>query len=220
MIDAYQSGLTLDAVGELHGITSERVRQLFVRHDYNHRHSNGVALEKALAAIATPGTRKEIALRMGVSYSNLALVLSRHGLTASFVSGWGTKYTDDELLNHLRSLAKKLGRTPGHTDLCKDSPPGTSAYQKRFGSLCEAQRRAGLVPNKTGRRRDYAEGFLLTHLRLLAQRLGHTPTFRDLRTALGPSAACYHYHFGSLCAAQQLAGLAPNVHGRRAMAHG
>lgn len=62
-------------------------------------------------------------------------------------------YSDAELLDHLRTLARTLGRTPGYNDLTLNDGPSTEPYRDRFGSLSAAQAKAGLEPNRRGGRR-------------------------------------------------------------------
>ena len=150
MTDAYESGASLRKVGRSHGVSGERVRQLFARHGYANRHR--VTRERALAATVPRGTRKEIAQRLGVCRSSLPTIFARCELPLSSLVTPADlhKYTDDELLNHLRALAKKLGgRTPGKIDLDRHGPPTTTTYQAYVGSLSEAHRRAGLTPNRS-----------------------------------------------------------------------
>ncbi len=149
MIELYKSGGTLQTVGRAHGVCGERVRQLFKRHGYAPR--NGVTREQVLTAIATPGTKREIAKRLGLGAQGLRAALRRLKLSAPVFTRPPPKYSDEDMLDYMRALAEKLGWTPGKIDLDRHSPPGTGSYQLRFGSLTAAQRLAGLAPNKRGR---------------------------------------------------------------------
>lgn len=60
------------------------------------------------------------------------------------------RLTDEDLLETLRDLAGKLGRTPTTEDLSEFTPHSHHVYYARFGSFRKAQRRAGLKPNKIG----------------------------------------------------------------------
>lgn len=62
----------------------------------------------------------------------------------------------------------------------------------------------------------YDSEYLLTHLRMLAMKLGYTPSGRDLQEHDGPSVSPYRTHFGRLREAQRQAGLEPNIPGRKA----
>ncbi len=57
-------------------------------------------------------------------------------------------YTRAELLDHLRTLALEYGRTPGVFLINQVPGPCADTYYTRFGSLCRAQRLAGLIPNR------------------------------------------------------------------------
>jgi len=56
------------------------------------------------------------------------------------------KYSQDDLLSHLRALAKQLGRTPTHRDIAMAGKMNNADYINHFGSLRRAQKAAGLVP--------------------------------------------------------------------------
>lgn len=58
--------------------------------------------------------------------------------------------SDEDLLDTLRDLAAKLGRTPTIYDVNELTPHSHPIYYRRFGSFRKAQRRAGLKPNKLG----------------------------------------------------------------------
>lgn len=58
------------------------------------------------------------------------------------------KYSPDELLRHLRSLGRRLGRTPTQKDVVEASGPGHGCYYDAFGSFPEALVAAGFMPNR------------------------------------------------------------------------
>ena len=57
---------------------------------------------------------------------------------------------------------------------------------------------------------------LIDYLQQLAADLGHTPSIGDINLAGPPDHMTYVRNFGSICAAQEAAGLVPNAVGRRA----
>lgn len=57
------------------------------------------------------------------------------------------RWTDDELLTGLRSVAAEIGRTPSISDLARYGLPPHVTYAYHFGSYAEACRRAGLQAN-------------------------------------------------------------------------
>jgi len=57
------------------------------------------------------------------------------------------KYTDEYLINLLKELAEKLGRTPSKNDIDESGKVSSSTYRKYFGGIIKAQQEAGLVPN-------------------------------------------------------------------------
>ena len=61
-------------------------------------------------------------------------------------------YTDHELIEALRVLAKRLGHTPKRRDLGKTPGlPSEWVYYERWGSFVTALRAAGLKPNRLNR---------------------------------------------------------------------
>jgi len=125
--------------------------------------------------------------------------------------GFGQRYTEGELLEHLRELADELGSTPSKQEINEADGASERTYEHRFGSLREAQQKAGLEPNARGGDQEYTEGELLEHLRELADELGSTPAYEEINEADGAAATTYHRRFGSLREAQQKAGLEPNA---------
>ena len=61
------------------------------------------------------------------------------------------KYTDEEILNHLRELAAKLGRSPKIKDVMEAGKVSIAIYNKRFRKYSKAVAKAGLIPVKSGR---------------------------------------------------------------------
>jgi hypothetical protein len=92
-----------------------------------------------------------------------------------------------------------------------EAPLHPQTAVERFGSWNRAKRRAGLVP-----RRFATDAELLRQLRELGERLGRTPSGRDLdeRRRELPSTSLYWYRFGSFSNALRAAGF--DVPGREA----
>jgi hypothetical protein len=63
-------------------------------------------------------------------------------------SGRPRKYTEEQLLGHLRQLAAKLGHTPSQVEIKKAGEYKISVYMTCFGSIAKAQQLAGLIPNQ------------------------------------------------------------------------
>jgi hypothetical protein len=124
---------------------------------------------------------------------------------AEFQSGIRRRYSDEQILDQLAQCAKRLGRSPTMREF--EGDPETTVHPQtviqHFGSWNKAKRKAGLVPRRFATRED-----LVRLLRELGDRLGHTPTARDLdehRTSM-PSKSLYWHTFGSLTAALREAG--------------
>ena len=124
---------------------------------------------------------------------------------AQFQAGIRKRYSDEEIVEQLLACAHRLGRSPSMREFSAD--PETSVHPQtvieHFGSWNAAKRAAGLVPRRFATREE-----LLSQLRDLGERLGRTPTARDLdehRRSM-PSKSLYWHTFGSLTNALREAG--------------
>ena len=128
-----------------------------------------------------------------------------------------SRYTRPQLLDQLKTLAKKLGKTPGCPDVnaaCRNGECArSSTFIAYFGSYNRALLEAGL---EIARHATYSRAQLLRLLRELANRLGRSPSNRDINSASRrrecASASAYKDYFGGMDAAFKAAGLerAPN----------
>jgi hypothetical protein len=123
----------------------------------------------------------------------------------AFRTGIRRRYTDDQILAELRACADRLGRSPTMREFAGDTETTVHPQTviEHFGSWNNAKRRAGLLPRRFATRQE-----LLEALRALGERLGRTPTARDLDAHRGevPSKSLYWHTFGSLRAALREAG--------------
>ncbi|MEA3374641.1 MAG: hypothetical protein U9R72_00325, partial [Chloroflexota bacterium] len=117
-------------------------------------------------------------------------------------------YDREGLLEHLRELAERVGRTPLHADLEKIDGPASKTYVNHLGSWAAALEEAGLEQEPASRR--YARPEVLEILREVADELGHAPSMAELweREEL-PSPSTYKYRFGRWNDALREAGLTP-----------
>ena len=124
---------------------------------------------------------------------------------AEFQAGLRRRYSDERILEELRGSAHRLGRSPTMREFEEDAEATVHPQTviERFGSWNAAKRRAGLVPRRFATREE-----LLSLLRELGERLGRTPTARDLDEHRGslPSKSLYWHTFGSLRNALREAG--------------
>jgi hypothetical protein len=124
---------------------------------------------------------------------------------ARFQAGIRKRYSDEEIVQQLLDCARRLGRSPSMREFSAD--PETSVHPQtvieHFGSWNAAKRAAGLVPRRFATREE-----LLRLLQELGERIGHTPTARDLDEHRGsmPSKSLYWHTFGSLTNALREAG--------------
>jgi Homing endonuclease associated repeat len=116
------------------------------------------------------------------------------------------RYSDEQILNALREFGERLGRTPTAAEWKRFGRPYESTIVKRFGSFSEACRRAGIEPRPSTRPPVWSDEQLLDALREAAERLGRTPTLKDLGR---PSGATLIGRFRSWEQACRLVGLEP-----------
>lgn len=94
------------------------------------------------------------------------------------------KYDKTLIITQLKSLARRLGRTPRETDVKIANQMGKSAsaplLYKVFGSLNKALKAAGLRPNV---RRDYSKEEIIKQLKGLAKTLERIPRSSDITKA-------------------------------------
>jgi hypothetical protein len=124
---------------------------------------------------------------------------------ASFQTAIRKRYSDEQILEELRSHAARIGRSPTMKEFAAD--PDTHVHPQtvieHFGTWNAAKRAAGLVPRRFATREE-----LLDVLRRLGDELGRVPTARDLDDRRGriPSKSLYWHTFGSLAGALREAG--------------
>ena len=115
------------------------------------------------------------------------------------------RYSDEAILAELKACASRHGRSPTMREFADDAKTKVHPQTviEHFGSWNEAKRRAGLVPRRFATREE-----LLTLLRQLGERLGRTPTAKDLDASRRsmPSKSLYWHTFGSLTNALREAG--------------
>jgi len=124
---------------------------------------------------------------------------------AEFQAGIRKRYSDAEILSQLKSSAERLGRSPTMREFADDAETTIHPQTviERFGSWNRAKRAAGLVPRRFATKEE-----LLRCLRELGEKLGRTPTAKDVDANRGlvPSKSLYWHTFGSLTNALREAG--------------
>jgi hypothetical protein len=123
----------------------------------------------------------------------------------AFQEGLRRRYSDEDIVAQLQAAASRLGRSPTMREFAADQEATVHPQTviSHFGSWNAAKRAAGLVPRRFTTRAD-----LVRLLRELGDRLGRTPTARDLDEHRGelPSKSLYWHTFGSLTTALREAG--------------
>jgi hypothetical protein len=124
---------------------------------------------------------------------------------AAFQAGIRRRFTDDQILEALRTSATRLGRSPTMKEFGADPEAGMHPQTviEHFGTWNAAKRAAGLMPRRFATREELAG-----QLRRLGEELGRVPTARDLDERRGtmPSKSLYWHTFGSLSTALREAG--------------
>ena len=115
---------------------------------------------------------------------------------AEFQAGIRKRYSDEDILGQLKSCAARLGRSPTMREFSEDAETTIHPQTviERFGSWNRAKRAAGLVPRRFATKEE-----LLGCLRELGERIGRTPTAKDVDAHRGlvPSKSLYWHTFGS-----------------------
>ena len=124
---------------------------------------------------------------------------------AEFQAGIRKRYSDAEILGQLESCAERLARSPTMREFAEDTETTIHPQTviERFGNWNRAKRAAGLVPRRFATKEE-----LLRCLRELGEKLGRTPTAKDVDANRGivPSKSLYWHTFGSLTNALREAG--------------
>src|ERR1700687_5071844 len=96
---------------------------------------------------------------------------------AEFPAGIRKRYSDEDILGQLRSCAERLGPSPAMREFSEDTETTIHPQTviERFGSWNRAKRAAGLVPRRFATKEE-----LLRCLRELGEKLGRTPTAKDI----------------------------------------
>lgn len=112
------------------------------------------------------------------------------------------KFTRQELIDQLKELAKKLGRSPTMDDIRQASARRETAALKTFRSYFGSHNRAlaevGLELSKAS---SFSRGHLISDLQKLAKKIGRRPSQTDVNRASQDGfcacAATYSHYFGN-----------------------
>lgn len=140
IVDLHLDGATLSEIAGEVGLSRERVRVIIRRAGITPERSARIRAER----LARERAERERAERDA----------EPEGPPASL-----QRYTDDDLLEHLREVAGRLGHTPRQMDLERVPGPHWQTYYNRFGTLEAAAKLAGLTPNKPFERNPVPDGF-------------------------------------------------------------
>lgn len=117
-------------------------------------------------------------------------------------------YSNEELIEQLRTLGRTLGRIPTGRDLDPKTMAHRDTYKLRFGSWYSALREAGFETAK----KSYSRDELIEQLRFMQKELGRTPELRDVTKYVNcASPSTFSNMFGSWNKALEAAGIDPRV---------
>lgn len=124
------------------------------------------------------------------------------------------QYTDQELIEYIRALGKKLGRPPTLQDVRKAGKPSAVTYLYRFGSWYNALKAAGYKVHRHGRSRELSRQLLVAKIKQLEEKLGYPPGPADIDNARAagediPSSRTFYRYFGTWERLLVAAGLIP-----------
>lgn len=138
IVDLYLSGeKTLKQIGEVYGITRERVRQIV----------RAAGIEPATSKTLRRAHRRQLRTK---PCSVCGTTIYKGTVCSRKCKGLRDRtWSKGKLILRLQELRQKLGRVPSQPDMNKYGPSHTT-YVYHFGSIGEAQRQAGMTPNPQG----------------------------------------------------------------------
>jgi hypothetical protein len=218
MHSAYVTGLTLEQVGKLFGLTRERVRQIFREADLSIRSTSETRAlrskhllegcgEEIKAAFLISHNVEQVAHRFG-----LPIAVTKEFIKTQFPHTWerrpqkppDPKYPTEEILELLREAAAAVGgelREPSYRRYAQGrsiadgrSWPSNATVTARFGSWSRALIAAGLKP--LGRlssqsHRKFSDDDCVKAIRVIAEKLGEAPTVAAYREFARESDGAY-----------------------------
>lgn len=104
------------------------------------------------------------------------------------------RYTDEELIQMLRTFAEELGHVPSTSEVnANEKLPHYSTFVNKFGSFTGAVLAAGLEPNF----KIYSDDELLEMLKDFGKKIGHAPSKLEVNSEPSmPDATTYVNRFG------------------------
>lgn len=182
LVKMHLSGMTLSAVGETVGLSRERVRQRVRQAGVTSEQTREIqrqSYHKAWIPRTCETCGKEWRTRSSIH----PRFCSRRCVEVD------QRLKPDDLLDWLRTLARRLGRTPSQNDLNAADGPSHTTYYSHFGSLRAAQEQAGLKPNACFGERHPSAKLTEAEVRAIRRRLIDAASQGSLARELGVSRA-------------------------------
>lgn len=143
------------------GVSCERVRQLLKKagdtSDYRLGAVDPIRLLRVIRSNSNVTRTNHLAKTFGKSFAEIWTCLQELGLNKVVERLFRLrrfrkrKSFEEKMLSHLRELSSKLGKTAGAQDVNRAGKFSLQTYQTHFGGMRNAQRLAGLIPNRSGR---------------------------------------------------------------------
>ncbi len=125
------------------------------------------------------------------------------------INGRVYRITEAELLNDLQRLRRELSKIPSTGDIIKYGKYSAVLYQKRFGSILVAKKKAGVGGRNPPIRITATE--LLNDLRRLHRELAKIPSCDNINKYGKYAVGTYYTRFGSLTKAREAAGINSDI---------
>jgi len=229
IIEQLMSGKTVKELSGIYKLDDERIRQIAKKAgiDYKKRHKQlryEAELPKLIAKAKEINRQLTIPIfyELGITYPPLIKYYQQELEKLGFKkinTKKGNRFTNEEMLEDLKALAHQSGKTPGIKDIIRHCRHSYATYRKYFGTLINAQRAAGLIPNKRGGHnkglRKYTQEQLLAYLKELATRKNRTPNSKDIKEDGKISLGTLIRYFGSTTQARIQAGLKPRYRSKQ-----
>lgn len=206
LVQCHLCGRWLQALNSEHLRTRHGITASEYKVEVGLNQSTALIGEAYRAKLVRNGLEQKKTLRKGRKKSKEEIEKIRRGLVNYRASMEGKNENGvcpAQLLERLRKLGEKLGRTPTHDEL----KGMVATLRQTYGTISNALQLAGFSPRKVGaninykahlaRRPIYTKEKVLKTLRLFKEQHGREPSKSDMRRGILPSKTTIHKLFGS-----------------------
>lgn len=154
-------------------------------------------------------TCKELAHAFGMSKERIRQIVGEEGHSTAEIYKEKCQRQFNKELEACEKLAEKLGRLPTKSEMREQ----LRLYEPKSLVMQKALMEKGITKTIYEERHERKRREMLRYLKGFAKRLGYTPGNREISRDGKYHQSTFHYYFGKLTVAQQLAGLKPNQRG-------